>query len=94
MTAPLYPEFRAYRLKEVAEITGLSLRRIEEDCRKRRVEHLQLGQTRYMTANQINKMLTAYTVAAVWVDELNDMQLTIEMTRRSGARYKSRRRSA
>jgi len=84
---------RAYSLEEVAEITGLPLRRIQQDCRRKRVDHIRHGRRRGMTADQIKSMLTAYTIVAERVAELDDMELARQATLKSGARYRTRGRA-
>jgi hypothetical protein len=78
---------RSYSLKEVAEMTGIRLRTLEDACRDDKVEHTQLGRHRVMTMEQIELMLATHkrgvTEAPIEVD---DLQLAIEQTKRTARR--------
>lgn len=55
---------QVFTLAEVADMTKMSLRQIENDCRKEHVEHVHQGHLRGMTRPQIAKLLARYTVQA------------------------------
>ncbi|HWB36326.1 MAG TPA: hypothetical protein VHA75_09900 [Rugosimonospora sp.] len=53
-----------YTLAEVAEMTGLPLRALADDCRAGRIAHIHKYRKRFMTRPQIDAMLRNATVEA------------------------------
>ena len=51
-------------LEGVAELTGLSLRQLERDCRAGRIRHTHRGNLRGMTREQIRDMVAAYATGS------------------------------
>lgn len=54
-------QHRVYSLEEVAEMTGISLRRIELACRGDELEHVHDGAARGMTLAQIDLLVASRT---------------------------------
>lgn len=53
---------RLFSLKEVAEVTGISLRVLEDEARARRFEHVHIGASRRMTRDQVRALIAQHTV--------------------------------
>ena len=51
-------------LEGVAELTGMSLRQLERDCRAGRIRHTHRGKLRGMTREQIRDMVAAYATGS------------------------------
>jgi hypothetical protein len=53
-----------YTLPEVSDLTGFPLGPLQEDCRRKRVEHIHSNRERFMTPAQIEALLAKRTVKA------------------------------
>jgi hypothetical protein len=51
-----------YTFDEVANLTGFTARALRDGARRRRFEHVQLGKTRLMTWEQVEKLVSQFTV--------------------------------
>jgi hypothetical protein len=93
-TEPSNQEPFLYTLDRVSELTGVSLERLERECRPGRLEHVHIGNTRGMTRAQIERMLVAYTEGATNVPThavADDVAATMEHNRRNASRGVRRR---
>lgn len=55
---------RLYPFPEVAERTGIPLRILRERSWRAEFEHIKIGKERYLTQEQLDKLLQSLTVAA------------------------------
>jgi hypothetical protein len=78
---------KLYGLDEVAGMTGVALRALQDGARNRQFEHVLIGKTRAMTAEQVDKLVAQHTISAQLDD---DLVIEFEPRRRSG-RYGRRR---
>lgn len=84
----------AYRVADVAQMTGVSLRRLLDSCRSGEVDHIRMGGRRLMTQAQIDAMLTQYSTGITAeakrepVDELEQARVA---SRRNASRQTARR---
>jgi DNA-binding Xre family transcriptional regulator len=88
---------RAYSLREVAEMLGISERSLTLKCRAGKVEHIRDGRQRRMTLRQIELLTASLKTGTTVVDgsaDLDNMQQALEMSRRSAARSTPRRAAA
>jgi hypothetical protein len=64
MSAPTLPDKATFTLAEVAEVSGFTLRSIEDACRAGRISHRHFGRQRVLTREQLATFLAATEVEA------------------------------
>lgn len=88
-------EPRSYTLRQVAEMTNLSWRRIADGCRNGEIEHIHDGCKRLMTVEQVAKLLAAKTCRSADTDgaaqPVDEMARARQLSRRSANRQTPRR---
>lgn len=72
-----------YPLAEVAEMTGFSLRTLERECAAKRIDHVcgPRGRGRFMTPEQVAKLIDQLTVTSVATDALAAMRARVARRR-------------
>lgn len=91
MGSPLDDLPPLFTLADVAEATGLSRRALEDGARAKppKFEHVRLGGRRWMTAEQVGKLIAANTVA---ITEAAPTEDPLEAMHQRLARQAARRR--
>jgi hypothetical protein len=56
-------QHRVLPLTEVAQITGISLRKLEIECRAKRLDHIHDGNMRGMTLEQVDLLIASRRVS-------------------------------
>lgn len=72
-----------WTLAEVADMTGFSLRTLERECQQNKIDHVRgpRGRGRYLTREQIAKLIDQLTVPSATTDALAALRTRVARRR-------------